>query len=206
MQEFIRQYGRYAIAVLAFVMVMGFLASAAIFPQYGLLSYLGRKSQLEADHIDGDYTITKDQNNNEIALYENEDINFDLVLVPELKQTYYINYNKAKTYYPDYVKKSFLKSNKDNATITLLSIKNNNGEDAANILSSDGIHNQVEYKYYDYTDASDNLDNYKFDDGTIAFYEPGIYAITLEAKWSNGSDRGYSTRQKIFKINIIQPL
>lgn len=199
MNEFIRQYGRYVIAVLAFIMVMGILTSSAIFPQYGLLSYLGSKSHLEADRIDGDYSLSKDEDGNDLILYSNDDIQFDLMSTPELNKTYHINYNKGKSLYPN---SCLLKTDK-NADITILSVKNNNGENANEVLSSDMIHSQVIYSSYDYTNPNDIKDNYKNDDGTLIFYEPGIYSITVEAKWTNNNNSGHSTRQKIFKINIL---
>lgn len=209
MQEFVRQYGKYIITFVSFMVVMGILASTAIFPQYGLLSYLGDRSKIEADHLEGDYTTTTETNaageSVEKKLYENQDISFWLKQNVEAGKTYHINYNKGKTLYPD---SCLLETDKDDATITIVSVINNNGKDALSTQAKDSSGNyldcnQVDYVYYNYTDINDNLNNYKNDDGFITFNESGIYSIVIEAKWNNDNGEGYSTRKKSFKLQVL---
>lgn len=199
MQEFVREYGRYIIAILAFVIVGSLLTSAALFPQYGLLSYLGTKSQIEADHLDGDYmqkneTITNaDGSTTERTdeLYSNEEITFQLMSSPFVGETCHINYNKGKNLFPN---TCLLKTDKDNATLTISAIYNNAGEDA--FAAGD-----VVYNYYDYT-AGDNIDNYRNDDGTLIFNQEGPYSVIVNAKWKN-AEGDVSTRQKMIKIYVL---
>lgn len=203
MQDFIREYGKYIIAVCSFMIIMGLLVSAALFPQYGLLSYLGDKSRIEADHLDGDYMISVDENGIPVTLYENKEITFELMAVPVMGEELHVNFNKGKDLFPN---SCLIKTNNDNAELTIISIKNNNKEDALDtIINTDnGQKPQAEYIHYDYNNESDDKDNYKNDDGYIIFNEPGVYSITVQAKWDNGNGEGYSVRDKAFKIRVFK--
>lgn len=204
MQEVLRHYGKYIIAITSFMLIMGILVTSSIFPQYGLLSFLGKKSQLEADLIDGDYMISTDISGNDVALFENQDIDFEFMVAPLINIEYHINYNKGKTIWPE---KCLFKTNIENVDLKILEVKNNNGQDAFATLATD-LDGNLTNKYqavcnsYDYTDATDSKNSYINDDGTLVFNEPGIYSIKLSAKWNNSSEAGYSEQIKTFKIHV----
>ena len=199
MQEIVREYGRYIIAISAFIIITSLLTTAAVFPQYGLLRYLGDKSQIEADNLDGDYmqkseTVTNaDGSTSERTdeLYNNEDIIFQLTSSPSVGKVCHINYNKGKNLFPD---TCLLKTDKDNATLTISAIYNNAGEDAFAV-------GDVVYDYYDYT-AGDNINDYRNDDGTLIFNKEGTYSVIVNAKWKN-TEGDVSTRQKMVKIYVL---
>lgn len=204
MQEVLRHYGKYIIAITSFMLIMGILVTSSIFPQYGLLSFLGKKSQLEADHIDGDYMVLTDNSGNDVVLFENKDIDFEFMVAPLINIEYHINYNKGKAIWSE---KCLFKANIENVDLKILEIKNNNGQDAFTTLATDLDGNitseyQAVYNSYDYTDTTDSKNNYINDDGTLIFNESGIYSIKLSAKWNNSSGTGYSEQIKTFKIHV----